>query len=100
MKKLDIDNCIIKSDVSKIKKEPPLKKIKTKRRLSKEIDKKKLIKGATESAIYTKLWRLEKDGYEAEKEPTDIIEAILEVLNSGLDEQDEKVSKSDLIKEL
>jgi hypothetical protein len=83
---LDIDNCIILNDVKAIKEEPPKKKIKTKRQLSKQILKKKLVEGS-ESAIYTKLWRFEKDGYT--KEPTDIIHAVLKILD---------VSRDDLVK--
>ena len=86
-KYLDIDNCIILNDVKRIKEEPAQRKTKTKRQLSKQILKLKLMPDSTESSIYTKLWRFEKEGYT--KEPTDLIEAVLKVLN---------VSKDDLIK--
>ena len=89
MKKfLDIDNCIIINDAERIQREPAEKKTKTKRQLSKQIFKLKLMSDSTESSIYTKLWRFEKEGYA--KEPTDLIDAILKVLI---------VSRADLIKE-
>lgn len=88
MKKLDIDNCIIINDSFRIQQEPAQKKTKTKRQLSKQIFKAKLMGDSTESSIYTKLWRFEKEGYT--KEPTDLIDAILKVLI---------VSRADLIKD-
>jgi len=87
VKYLDIDNCIILNDVKKIQEESDCKKTKTKRQLSKQILKAKLMDDSTESSIYTKLWRFEKEGYT--KEPTDLIDAILKIL---------KVSRADLVK--
>jgi hypothetical protein len=74
---LDIDNCIMIHDLKQIKKEPPGKKIKSKRQLAKKILKKKLLKGS-ESSIYTKLWRNEKDGFVTR--PDELIDAVLNIL--------------------
>ena len=84
---LDVDNAIIINDAKKIQEEPAQKKTKTKRQLSKQIHKQNLMPGLSESSIYTKLWRFEKDGYK--KEPTDLIDAVLKVLN---------VCRADLVK--
>ena len=86
-KYLDVDNAIIINDAKRIQEEPAQKKTKTKRQLSKQILKMNLLPGLSESSIYTKLWRFEKEGYK--KEPTELIDAILKVLN---------VSKADLVK--
>lgn len=83
--KYNVDNCIILHDVKQIKKEPPEKKIKTKRQLSKQIFKKKLYEGS-EVSIYTKLSRYEKNGFRTEDK--ELTEAILKVL---------EVDKKDLI---
>jgi len=85
-KYLNIDNCIIIHDVKQIKKEPPQKKIKTKRQLSKAIFRSKILSDS-ESSIYTKLYRYEKEGFKSEDKP--IIEAILTIL---------EVEKEELIK--
>ena len=77
-KYLDIDNCIILNDSKRIVAEPVEKKTKTKRQLAKQIHKKGLIPNATESSIYTRLWRFEKEGYV--KQPDDLIDAVLKVL--------------------
>jgi hypothetical protein len=77
-KYLDIDNCIILNDSKRIVAEPAEKKTKTKRQLAKQIHKKGLIPNATESSIYTRLWRFEKEGYV--KQPDDLIDAVLKVL--------------------
>lgn len=87
-KYLNVDNCIILNDSKRITSEPAEKKTKTKRQLSKQIHKKGLMPGSTESSIYTKLWRFEKEGFT--KEPTELIDAVLKVLI---------VSRADLIKE-
>lgn len=87
VKYLNIDNCIILSDVKKIEQESVAKKTKTRRQLSKQIFKAKLMDDSSESSIYTKLYRFEREGYT--KEPTDLIDAILKILN---------VSRVDLIK--
>jgi len=87
VKYLNIDNCIILSDVKKIEQESAAKKTKTRRQLSKQIFKAKLMDDSSESSIYTKLYRFEREGYT--KEPTDLIDAILKILN---------VSRVDLIK--
>lgn len=81
---LDVDNCIILHDVKQIKKEPPQKKIKTKRQLAKLLVKKKLVEGS-EVSIYTKLSRYEKDGFLTEdKELTGALLKVLEVETSDL----------------
>lgn len=87
-KYLDIDNCIIINDSKRIQLEPAEKKTKTKNQLAKKIFKEKLMKDSSESSIYTKLYRYEKEGYI--NEPTDLIEAVLKLLI---------VSRDDLIKE-
>lgn len=87
MKYLNIDNCIILSDVKKIENESTAKKTKTRRQLSKQIFKAKLMDDSSESSIYTKLYRFEREGYS--KEPTDLINAVLKILN---------VSRVDLLK--
>ena len=85
---LDIDNCIIIHDVKQIKKEPAEKKIKTKRQLSKQLSKKKILSGS-EIAIYNRLYRAEKDGFkEEDKELIDVLLSILEV------DKDELVKKA------
>lgn len=89
VKFLDIDNCIILNDAKKIQEEPAQKKTKTKRQLSKQIFKLKLMSDSTESSIYTKLWRFEREGFTTE--PTDLITAILKVLD---------VKKEDLVKKM
>lgn len=88
---LDIDNCIIINDAKRIQQEPAQKKTKTKRQLSKQIDKLDLMPGSTESSIYTKLWRYEKEGYA--NEPTDLIAAVLKVLLVSRDELIKPLSK-------
>jgi hypothetical protein len=85
---LDIDNCIIIHDVKQIKKEPSEKKIKTKRQLSKQLVKRKLLEGS-EVSIYTKLSRAEKDGFKTEDKK--LTEALLKIL---------EVDRSELIKEV
>lgn len=97
MKKLDIDNCIIKGDVIRIQLEPPVNKIKTKWNLSKILSKKKLFKSLSHTALYTKLYRLEREGFEESKAPKELIEAVLNELNNGIPE---KLTEADLIKEL
>lgn len=86
---LDIDNCIIINDAKRIQQEPAQKKTKTKRQLAKQIVKLDLLPNNSESSIYTKLWRYEKEGYA--NEPTDLINAVLQLL---------MVSRADLIKPL
>lgn len=84
LKKLDIDKCIMMHDLKQIKKEPAKKKIKTKRQLSIQIVKNKLLEG-TQISIYTKLSRYERDGFKNEdKELTKAILSILEVERSDL----------------
>lgn len=83
--KLNVDNCIMIHDLKQIRKEPPEKKIKTKRQLSKKMHKLKVIEGS-ESSIYTKLWRNEREGFIVE--PKELINSILKVL---------EVSESDLV---
>ena len=85
-KYLDIDNCIMNHDLKQIKKDPPGKKIKTKRKLSIQIVKDGKVEG-TQSSIYTKLSRYEKNGFNKEDEK--LIKAILCVL---------EVDRDDLIK--
>ena len=86
---LDVDNCIIINDAKRIQQEPAQKKTKTKRQLAKQIDKLNLIPESSETSIYTKLWRYEKEGYS--NEPTELIDAVLKVL---------MVSRADLVKPL
>jgi hypothetical protein len=86
---LDVDNCIILNDVKTIRQEKQDKKVKTKRQLAKRIVKEKLLPGVTDSSIYTKIYRLEKDGFD--EKPVEIIEAILKILD---------VDEVDLVKEV
>tara|TARA_B100000953_G_C18034140_1_gene423815 strand:+ start:60 stop:338 length:279 start_codon:yes stop_codon:yes gene_type:complete len=79
---LDINNCIIIHDVKQIQKEPAEEKIKTLRGLSKKIRKEKLLEGS-QSSIYTKLYRAQQ-GFS--KEPTDLIDVILKVLEVDRDQ--------------
>ena len=87
--KLNVDDCIILNDAKIIREEKEEKKIRTKRQLAKRLVKEKLVPSVTDSSIYTKIYRLEKDGFD--EKPVDIIAAILKVLD---------VDESDLVKEL
>ena len=84
---LNIDNCIIMNDVKQIKKEPAEAKTKTKNQLARKIFNKNLYPGSKVS-IYTKLSRLEKEGFNEEDE--NLTAAILDIL---------EVDKEELIKE-
>ncbi len=94
--KLNLDNCIILTDVKKIQKEPPLPKIKTLRRLVKAIHKKKLIKDVSEPALYHRIYKIVNEGFSSIDEKQYLINAILAVLNEGLS-KDEVVTEKELV---
>ncbi|AGF91634.1 hypothetical protein Phi47:1_gp36 [Cellulophaga phage phi47:1] len=80
---LNIDECILIHDLKQVKKEPPMAKIKTKNKLAI-----KLIKNGVElskTALYSRLSRYEKDGYdEASDYIANEVLKILEVTNEEL----------------
>lgn len=84
---LNIDNCILFHDVKQIRKEPAAAKIKTKNKLAKLLLKKDLIEG-TYLSVYTKLYRLELQGFS--KPVDELVSALLTIL---------EVDKDELVKE-
>ena len=80
---LNIDNCILFHDVKQIKKEPAAAKIRTRNKLAKLLLKKELLDG-TYISVYTKLYRLENQGFS--KPVDEIIAALLTVLEVDRDE--------------
>lgn len=94
MNYLDIDNCILISDFERLKVGANIAPIQSKNELAKILRTRTKFKKTSQSAIYTTMYRAENRGYK--KRPDDLIEAILEILNSGLDNV---ITEDHLIKE-
>lgn len=74
---MNVDTCIMMHDMKQIQKEPPQAKIKTKRKLSILLAKRKDL-NSSQKAIYTQLYRAEIDGFKIEDK--NLVNAVLKTL--------------------
>ena len=94
MKYLNIDSCILMSDFEKLKIGANIAPIKNKNELAKILRTKSKFKGMGQNTMYAVIYRAEKDGYK--KRHDYLIESIIEILNSGLDNV---ITEEHLVKE-